>query len=66
MNITFLIGNGFDLNLGLSTSFSSFVNSYKVLPSEPDSKHIIDFKNEIKNNTINHNSFNFIGNNEIY
>ena len=51
MNITFLIGNGFDLNLGLSTSFSSFVNSYKVLPSEPDSKHIIDFKNEIKNNT---------------
>ncbi len=29
MNITFLIGNGFDLNLGLSTTYSAFVKEYK-------------------------------------
>ena len=29
MNITFLIGNGFDRNLGLKTSYSEFVEAYK-------------------------------------
>ncbi len=29
MNITFLIGNGFDLNLGLKTKFSDFLEIYK-------------------------------------
>ena len=29
MNITFLIGNGFDRNLGLATSYSEFVKVYK-------------------------------------
>lgn len=29
MNITFLIGNGFDLNLGLDTTYSDFVSYYK-------------------------------------
>ncbi len=28
MNITFLVGNGFDLNLGLDTTFSSFLKEY--------------------------------------
>ena len=28
MNITFLIGNGFDLNLGLATAYSDFVKYY--------------------------------------
>lgn len=28
MNITFLIGNGFDLNLGLKTSYSDFIAEY--------------------------------------
>lgn len=28
MNITFLIGNGFDLNLGLQTSYQSFYKYY--------------------------------------
>lgn len=30
MNITFLIGNGFDRNLGLSTTYSEFVKFYKA------------------------------------
>lgn len=25
MNVTFLLGNGFDLNLGLSTSYKDFI-----------------------------------------
>lgn len=33
MNVTFLIGNGFDLNLGLKTSFSNFFEVYKTLPA---------------------------------
>lgn len=33
MYITFLIGNGFDLNLGLKTSFSDFFKKYKTLPA---------------------------------
>ena len=29
MYITFLIGNGFDINLGLKTSYSDFYDCYK-------------------------------------
>lgn len=29
MNITFLIGNGFDRNLGLDTTYSDFIKVYK-------------------------------------
>ena len=29
MNITFLIGNGFDINLGLKTQFCDFLKEYK-------------------------------------
>lgn len=37
MNITFLIGNGFDLHLGLKTSFSDFYDVYiKSNESNPD------------------------------
>ena len=28
MNITFLVGNGFDLNLGLKTKYTDFYPSY--------------------------------------
>ena len=31
MNITFLIGNGFDLNLGLDTRYTDFLSEYKKL-----------------------------------
>ncbi|MBR2413588.1 MAG: hypothetical protein IKB13_03735, partial [Clostridia bacterium] len=33
MNITFLIGNGFDLNLGLQTTYLDFIKYYKNLPT---------------------------------
>lgn len=29
MNITYLIGNGFDLNLGLETKYTDFIKVYK-------------------------------------
>ena len=48
MNITFLIGNGFDRNLGLDTTYSDFVKVYKTLLS--DSKHVNSFRNYIKEN----------------
>ena len=31
MNITFLIGNGFDLNLGLETTYGSFIKHYQTV-----------------------------------
>ena len=33
MNITYLIGNGFDLNLGLNTKYTDFIETYKNLVS---------------------------------
>lgn len=35
MNITFLIGNGFDLNLGLKTDYRSFIKEYTKDLNEP-------------------------------
>ena len=48
MNITFLIGNGFDLNLGLKTLFSNFVEKYKDIPT--NDKDIEKFKKHISKN----------------
>ena len=31
MKITFLVGNGFDLNLGLDTNYSDFLKEYKKI-----------------------------------
>lgn len=45
MNITFLIGNGFDLNLGLNTKYTDFLKVYQ--PSALDKFNIIRFKNNI-------------------
>lgn len=50
MNILFMIGNGFDLNLGLKTSYSDFYEYYKSLPSE--NIFIENLKNEISNEEI--------------
>jgi len=36
MNITFLIGNGFDRNLGLKTTYSDFIKWYKKTPPKTD------------------------------
>lgn len=41
MNITFMIGNGFDRNLGLATTYAEFVKEYKNL--KPETKTIQDF-----------------------
>lgn len=38
MNITFLIGNGFDLNLGLHTTYADFINYYKNIKTDSDEK----------------------------
>ena len=46
MKITFLIGNGFDLGVGLKTRYSDFVPYYLSLPdNDPD---IIAFKSIIE------------------
>ena len=46
MNITFLIGNGFDLNIGLETTYNAFLKSYTDV-SETDSDLIKYFKTAI-------------------
>lgn len=43
MKITFLIGNGFDINLGLKTKYKDFVNHYKQINYEENT--FIDEKN---------------------
>lgn len=48
MNITFLIGNGFDLNLGLKTLFSDFVEEYKNKDTKDED--IIKFRKHISDN----------------
>lgn len=47
MDITFLIGNGFDLNMGLKTSYSSFLEEYAVSDSNGD-RVLKEFKHNIK------------------
>jgi len=47
MNITFLIGNGFDLNCGLKTSYKDVYNGYCKI-NETDSELIKNFKKNIK------------------
>lgn len=46
MKITFLVGNGFDVGLGIKSSYSAFYNWYCDTPS--GKKHIEKFKNDIK------------------
>ena len=46
MNITFLIGNGFDLNIGLATTYSAFLKEYTKL-SDGDSDLLKYFKQKI-------------------
>lgn len=48
MRVIFLIGNGFDRNIGLDTTYSDFVNVYKHLEAESD--HIKNFRSYIKEN----------------
>ena len=48
MNITFLIGNGFDRNLGLKTAYSDFVSYYKKL--DTTDKTLTKFHEHINEN----------------
>lgn len=43
MQVMFLIGNGFDLNLGLKTRFSDFFPTYLAIPAEDST--VQEFKN---------------------
>lgn len=56
MKTVFLIGNGFDINLGLKTSYSDFYDYYLGLPQDKDSKLISDLKTHIKNDINGSNS----------
>lgn len=48
MEISFLVGNGFDRALGLNTSYSSFYEWYVKQKPEPDEEeHIKQFRDEI-------------------
>jgi hypothetical protein len=46
MQITFIVGNGFDLNLGLETNYSDFLAEYQR-PKDTDSALIKKFKQDI-------------------
>lgn len=46
MNITFLIGNGFDLNLDLQTQYESFLKKYTAT-EDPDNQLLTNFKKQI-------------------
>ena len=47
LNITFIIGNGFDLQLGLKTRYTDFLDEY-VLETESDNEDIIKFKKYLR------------------
>lgn len=51
MNILFLIGNGFDINIGMKTKYKDFYNYYLNQNSKSDI--IIKIKKEIKNDIDN-------------
>lgn len=48
MNVTYILGNGFDLNLGLKTSYYDFYDYYKNIPSP--NEDIENLKEDIKSN----------------
>lgn len=51
MHITFLIGNGFDINLGLSTKYTDFIKVYRTVQNK-DNETIRKFKEEIINQNL--------------
>ena len=51
MNITFLLGNGFDIGLGLETGYENFYDEYSVILST-DNKNINSFKTMLKNRNL--------------
>lgn len=47
MTVTFMLGNGFDLQLGLKTSYRSFLEWY--IKSDTQDPDILEFRNYLKN-----------------
>ena len=47
MNITFFIGNGFDIGLGLKTRYEDFYKEY-CDAQDTDTKNITEFKKTLK------------------
>lgn len=50
MNVVFLIGNGFDINLGLKTRYIDFYNYYLDLDSKEDNSQVRKLKEHLKTN----------------
>lgn len=50
MNIVYLIGNGFDINIGLKTRYKDFYDYYLALDSSGDNGHIKRLKSHLKEN----------------
>jgi hypothetical protein len=48
MNVTYIIGNGFDINIGLKTNYSAFYEYYKQIENQDED--IIALKNDIETN----------------
>ena len=53
MNIVYLIGNGFDLNLDMKTKFEHFNDYFLFNPRDGDSPHIKKLKDEIEDDKEN-------------
>lgn len=51
MKVTFLVGNGFDLNQNLKTSYADFYEVYKT-PKKNDSKAVLDFKEHLEESNL--------------
>lgn len=51
MNILYILGNGFDLNLGMKTSYKDFYDYYRTIKSQKES--IENLKKNISNNYKN-------------
>lgn len=52
MKITFIMGNGFDIGLGLHTSYENFYDQYCVIQDD-DNNNIKSFKTMLKNRNYN-------------
>lgn len=55
MNVTFLVGNGFDIACGIDTSYNAFYNWYLKQPSSSEAIHYL--KKDIKRNWENWSDF---------
>lgn len=53
MNFTFLIGNGFDIRMGLKTKFSDFYDTYIQNNKDTDDPYIIQFCKELESDRNN-------------